>query len=157
MWMRPYRTSDNRIEGVVMALVDVTERKRAAEARYRRLFEASKDGIIIADAESGEILDVNPYITKFFAHPRTLLLGARFWETELFAGADVTDSFLNELRRLDSIHKTTLLTAESGERKQVDIIASLYSEGERKVVQFNIRDVAARRRQEEQRERSEDQ
>ena len=31
-----------------------------SELRYRRLFEASKDGILLLDANSGRIVDVNP-------------------------------------------------------------------------------------------------
>ncbi len=38
---------------ILLALEDITERKRAAEARYRRLFEAAKDGMLIADAGYG--------------------------------------------------------------------------------------------------------
>jgi two-component system CheB/CheR fusion protein len=51
-WIRrimPYRTQDNRIEGVVITFVDITERKTAAEAVVRRLaaiVESSVDAII---------------------------------------------------------------------------------------------------------------
>src|SRR5215471_4955259 len=62
MSIRPYRTGDNKIDGAVMTLFDVTERKQAAEIRYRRLFEAAKDGVVILDAATGEILDVNPFV-----------------------------------------------------------------------------------------------
>jgi PAS domain-containing protein len=47
---------------------DRNERKRtedalkASELRYRRLFETAKDGILILDAETGEITDVNPFL-----------------------------------------------------------------------------------------------
>ena len=33
-----------------------------SELRYRRLFESALDGILILDAETGEITDVNPYL-----------------------------------------------------------------------------------------------
>jgi PAS domain S-box-containing protein len=35
---------------------------RASELCYRRLFEAAKDGILILDAETGRISDVNPFL-----------------------------------------------------------------------------------------------
>ena len=41
---------------------DITERKQTDEARYRRLFEASNDGLVIADARTGTIAEVNPRI-----------------------------------------------------------------------------------------------
>jgi two-component system CheB/CheR fusion protein len=33
MWIRPYRTADNRIDGVVMVLLEISERKHMAESR----------------------------------------------------------------------------------------------------------------------------
>lgn len=53
------------------------ERKRVKEAlevsetRYRRLFETAQDGILILDAETGRIVDVNPFlIGNSMQHPR---------------------------------------------------------------------------------------
>ena len=46
---------------------DITERKRTEQAvrvselRYRRLFEAARDGILILDADTGRITDVEPF------------------------------------------------------------------------------------------------
>jgi PAS domain-containing protein len=37
----------------------------ASEARYRRLFETATDGILLLDAESGEITDLNPFMGLF--------------------------------------------------------------------------------------------
>ena len=34
----------------------------ASEVRYRRLFESTKDGILILDAETGMVVDVNPFL-----------------------------------------------------------------------------------------------
>ena len=35
-----------------------------SETKYRRLFESAQDGILILDAESGLITDVNPYLIE---------------------------------------------------------------------------------------------
>ena len=37
---------------------------RDSEARYRRLFEAAHDGILILDEPTGSIVDVNPFMVK---------------------------------------------------------------------------------------------
>jgi two-component system CheB/CheR fusion protein len=47
----PYRTLDDRIDGIVITFTDITSSKKAEEAlvkenRYRRLFESAKDGIL---------------------------------------------------------------------------------------------------------------
>jgi PAS domain-containing protein len=38
----------------------VEEILQASEVRYRRLFETAQDGILIIDADTGDIVDVNP-------------------------------------------------------------------------------------------------
>ena len=54
---------------VLLAIQDVTERRRSdaalkdSELRYRRLFHAAKDGILILDAVTGEIIDANPFMS----------------------------------------------------------------------------------------------
>lgn len=156
MWVRPYRTADNRIDGVVLAMFDITERKEAAEARYKKLFETSKDGIIIADAESGEILDTNPTIAKTFGYTRAQLLGTKFPESRLFRDTEIGESIQAELHERESLQKSMTMVAAAGEPVAVDITASLYSEGDRKVIQFNIRDISARKRSEEQMHRSQE-
>lgn len=157
MWVRPYRTADSRIDGVVLALIDVTERKQVAEARFRRLFEAAKDGMIIADAATGEIVDSNPFITKLFGYPRSRLIGVKFWECDLFRGSEVDEGLRRELSENEAVQRTLVLAGQSGEHVHVDIGASLYAEGERRIIQFNIRDISARHRLEEKMRRNEEQ
>ena len=157
LWIRPYRTSDNRIDGVVLSLMDVTERRRSVEARYRRLFEAAKDGIVVADAQTGEIVDINPFVTKLFGHARNQLLGHKFWESELFAGIGIDGSIVPEAQDHESVQKLASLPTASGDRVDVEIVASLYAESERKVIQFNIRDLTARKRFEDKIQRNEEQ
>jgi len=157
MWVRPYRTADNHIEGVVLTLSDVTERKRAAEARYRRLFEAAKDGIVIADAGTGEIIDSNPLVGRLFGYARPRLVGHKFWESELFRDTEIDESTLLEVQERESIQKMLPLETDSGDHIEAEIIGSLYAEGDRKVIQFNIRDISLRRRMEERMRRNEEQ
>lgn len=40
---------------------------RASERSYRRLFETAKDGILILDADTGRITDVNPFLFNLLA------------------------------------------------------------------------------------------
>ena len=56
MLLNARRISETDNAGLILlAFEDVTERKRASEARYRRLFESAHDAIIIVDAATGEI------------------------------------------------------------------------------------------------------
>ena len=60
----PYRTADNRIDGAVVVLVDITLQKRDEEAirasaeRYRRMIDVAAIGVLIFD-ESGTLVEAN--------------------------------------------------------------------------------------------------
>jgi two-component system CheB/CheR fusion protein len=149
MWVRPYRTADNKIDGAVMVLLDVTERKQTAEARYRRLFEAARDGIILADGETGEIIELNPYMAKTFGISRSASIGIRYWELDVFRGTELDAASFAELQSTEFARRTILATTKTGGRLHAEAIANLYLEGDRRVVQLNLRLVPERRRSEE--------
>lgn len=44
------------------------EALRASELRYRRLFETAQDGILILDAYTGQITDVNPFLVNLLGY-----------------------------------------------------------------------------------------
>ena len=51
-----------------METKDSEEALRASELRYRRLFETAKDGILILDAKTGQITDVNPFLVNLLGY-----------------------------------------------------------------------------------------
>src|SRR5450759_3268487 len=67
-----------------------TERKQAvevlrdSETRYRRLFESAKDGILILDAVTGMVVDVNPFLIKLLGFSRENFLGKQLWDLGFF-------------------------------------------------------------------------
>jgi len=60
---------------------------KASEARYRRLFETAKDGILILDAETGMIKDVNPYLMALLGYSKEQLIEKGIWELGFFKDA----------------------------------------------------------------------
>ncbi len=68
-------------ELILLAINDVTERKQAAEIRYRRLFETAADGILVLAAQHLEIIDVNPHFLELCLCPRTDVVGKKLWES----------------------------------------------------------------------------
>ena len=56
---------------------EATEALIASEVRYRRLFEAAKDGILILDAETGMVVDVNPFLIEMLGFSHEAFLGKK--------------------------------------------------------------------------------
>jgi PAS domain S-box-containing protein len=52
----------------------------ASEVGYRRLFESAKDGILILDAETGMIVDANPFLTAMLGLSHEAILEKKVWE-----------------------------------------------------------------------------
>jgi len=147
MWVRPYRTVENRIDGAVMVLMDITDRWQTAESRYRRLFEVARYGIILAEVETGEIIDLNPYLAKTFGVSRSGSLGVKYWDLEMFAGTELDGSSLRQLQETESFQKDLLLAARSGGWLDVEVGGQTYWENEKRMLQITVRDLSERKRQ----------
>ena len=82
---------------------DITGHKQAEEAlyaseiRYRRLFEASKEGILIIDAETGMVLNVNPFLIELLGYSQEQFLGKRLWELGFLKDIVANQSNFEEL------------------------------------------------------------
>ncbi len=68
---------------------EVMERKEAekalriSEIRYRRLFEAARDGVLILDPRTRKILDANPFMEELLGYTREELIGKELFEIGL--------------------------------------------------------------------------
>jgi PAS domain-containing protein len=51
-----------------------------SELRYRRLFEAARDGILILESDTGRISDVNPFLIAMLGFSHNELVGTPVWE-----------------------------------------------------------------------------
>ncbi len=140
---------------ILLALEDITDRKRAAEAKYRRLFETAKDGILIIDALSGEVTDANPCVVNLFGYHREELIGKPFWETQPLVQMADARQFFARLQSEEIVRLPDLtFGSKEGRQVEVDIICNIYMEGEKRVGQFNIRDITDRKRFDQQLQQS---
>ncbi|MBN1397682.1 MAG: PAS domain-containing protein [Bacteroidetes bacterium] len=76
----------------------------ASEIRYRRLFESAKDGILILDAESGRIVDVNPYMVELLGYSRDNYFGKALWEIGSFKDIVSSKETFIQLKKIGFKH-----------------------------------------------------
>ena len=148
---------------------DITERRRAdkkteqaehdlqtSETRYRRLFESAKDGILILDADTGQIVDVNPFLCELLGFDRAHLLGMKIWEIGLFKDIAESEASFLELQEKGYVRYDDLpLETSDGRRIETEFVSNVYLVDSTRVVQCNIRDITVRRRALEALEQSE--
>ena len=112
-----------------------------SELRYRRLFEASQDGILILDARTGMIEDVNPYLIKMLGYSREEFVKKRLWEVGAFKDIKASKEAFETLQENEYIRYENLpLKTKDGRLIQVEFISNVYLVGNEKVVQCNIRE-----------------
>ena len=127
---------------------------RQSETRYRRLFEASQDGILILNAVTLEIIDVNPFMLKLLGYPREEFLGKELWEIGLFGDKGASQAAFRQLQDTGYLRYEDLpLETRNGMRREVEFVSNVYDEAGRQVIQCNIRDITERRQAEVVRER----
>jgi PAS domain S-box-containing protein len=123
----------------------------ASELRYRRLFEAARDGILILDADTGRILDANPFLSELLGYEHTEFLGKELWEIGLFDDQAANRAAYEALLKQGYIRYEHLpLSTKAGQEVEVEFVSNVYLEGDAKVIQCNIRDITERRRLEKQ-------
>jgi two-component system CheB/CheR fusion protein len=159
---RTMRLNAQRISGrdrsshtLLLAIEDVTERKEAAEIQYRRLFESSKDGILVIDGGTGQVIDVNPYFLELTRYSRQDIVGQAFWEIAPFRKAEegrrlVPETTERETTQYDSVR----LQAQDGRQLITALVANRYRVRDQSFIQVNIRDVTQRRQAEDDVRRS---
>ena len=67
---KPYRLLFRRQQQTTSALQRSVETLRQSEERYRRLFEAESDAILLVDSQSGRIVDANTSATNLYGYTR---------------------------------------------------------------------------------------
>ena len=143
---------------ILLAIDDITERKKmeaalqVSETRYRRLFETAQDGILILDADTGEIFDINPFLIEMLGYPHEALLGKRLWEIGAFRDIEASKAAFLELQSKGYVRYEDLPLETRDERHiDVEFVSNVYSVDHRRVIQCNIRDITLRKRIEEER------
>jgi PAS domain S-box-containing protein len=127
------------------------EALRASETRYRRLFETAQDGILILNADTGHIDDVNPFLTDMLGYTYEEFIGKKLWEIGAFKNTEKSKAVLAELQHKGYVRYEDLpLTTKDGREIDVEFVSNTYPVNHHKVIQCNIRDITDRTRAEKE-------
>jgi PAS domain S-box-containing protein len=152
---------ENARPSILLSLEDATKRlarcavMERSEIRYRRLFEAAQDGILILDPATRKITDANPFITQLLGYSREELLGKELWQIGLLKDEPASQSAFRQLQEKGFVRYEDLpVEARDGAKREVEFVSNLYREDGHTVIQCNIRDITDRKRAEEKLRRS---
>ncbi|MGD1154177.1 MAG: sigma 54-interacting transcriptional regulator [Syntrophales bacterium] len=137
---------------ILLAFEDITDQKQTEEAlkssekRYRRLFETAQDGILILDAETGQISDVNPFLVEMLGYSHEDFLGKKLWEIGVFKDIEASKAAFLELQDKGYVRYNDLpLETKDGRSLDVEFVSNVYLVNHHKVIQCNIRDITERK------------
>lgn len=148
--IRPYRTVDNKIDGVVATFVDITERRRMEEALRRseqslrqetRLVEASHAPIFVWDFDGG-ILQWNRGCEELYGYSKQEAIGRPVQELlhSHIPGGD-REEMRQALLKDGAWHGELAQTTKGGQEISVDAKIELVSMGDRRFALESARDI----------------
>jgi two-component system CheB/CheR fusion protein len=154
MRLRPYRTVDNKIDGIVVTFVEVSERRKAEEAlqqseerlrQQTRLIEMSQEPIFIWDFDAG-ILEWNRGSEQLYGYSREDALGkTKNALLETSVPGSSFDELKQELLERGSWSGELKQRTKDGRPLAVESRIELVSLGDRRLVLETTRDVTERK------------
>jgi PAS domain S-box-containing protein len=119
---------------------------RISESRHRRLFETARDGILLLNAETAQIEDVNAYLIDMLGYAHEEFLGKKLWEVGPFADIAQSKEMFAELQAEGYVRYEDLpLKTKSGDRVEVEFVSNSYDCEGIRVIQCNIRNISDRK------------
>ena len=89
-------------------------------------------------------------MTRLLGYSHDQLVGKELFEIGLLKDEVASQEMLRELKSRRQIRYEDLpLESQEGQHQDVEVVANLYDENGRPVIQFNIRDITERKRSEE--------
>ena len=154
------RKNDGAVDFIVALLQDITDRKRAEDAlreseeRFRKVFDSSLDGLILADAETGKFTMANPAACRMLGRSQDDMLGLSVEDIHPKEELPrIRRLFEEQARGESSFAADILLLASDGSVTVADMTAAPVVLSGRKYLLGCFRDVTWKKKLEEERER----
>jgi diguanylate cyclase (GGDEF)-like protein/PAS domain S-box-containing protein len=130
-------------------LVEQNAQLEVSGARYRRLFETAKDGILLLDSATGEVTDVNASAVHMLGYGRDHFLHHKLCDVLPFTATPDCREGLATLQTAESVaFECWELETKDKELVDVEFIGNVYQVDGARIVQCNLRDITSRKRAE---------
>jgi PAS domain S-box-containing protein len=124
----------------------IEERLRVSENRYRRLFEATPDGILLIDPLTYQIMDANPSARSILGYLQEEIIGQYIWQVGLFPDQKIATATLQDIQQRSVLRLA--LEAGDGQNRDVEMVCTLYQANGHQILQCNLRDITERQQAE---------
>jgi PAS domain S-box-containing protein len=105
-----------------------------------------KTGFLFFDAETGKIVDVNPFLIDLLGYSKKNLIEKSIWEIGAFQDIFENKEKFLELQQKEYVRYDDLpLVTSDGHKIHVEFVSNVYLVNNAKVIQCNIRDITARK------------
>ncbi|HYM29159.1 MAG TPA: GAF domain-containing protein, partial [Steroidobacteraceae bacterium] len=148
-------TTEQRLRAIARLQADAhvlqveIEQRRRAEARYRGLFEASRDGILTLDADTGRIDEINPAAVALFDRPVDQLIGCDLSQVGLFPSRASAQAALGAMRAQPGRRWEALSLRRPDEPERlVELSSNATQIDGTEIIQCTLRDVTEQRQME---------
>jgi PAS domain S-box-containing protein len=133
------------LEAEIAERKQTEERLRISENRYRRLFEASTDGLLMVDPDTQAVIETNAVLATWLGSTPARLTGLELWQTGLFPSRAATLEVLRELEEQRIARRDVVLApAEDGQVRSIEFVSTRFRANGHDIIQCNLRDVTER-------------
>lgn len=151
------RDSEGKVVRSLAVMVDITERKRAAEAllksenKFSRIFHAAPVMISISTLAEGRFIDVNEACLRILGYPREELIGRTSLEVGMWGCQEDRDLAIRALEGQGTVRDLEVnLRSKTGETVAVLFTMELLDIGDERYLLSLARDITERKRAEEE-------
>lgn len=152
----PMKDEKGIITGLVMSLIDVTERERA-EAKlmlFKDLINQSSDAILLIDPETGSLLEVNDGAIDALQYSRQELLSRTLKDISVLqSGPGLWEGHVREIRGRGYVLVEDTLIRKDGRRFPVEVNIKYLTHDDRSYMVAVVRDITDRKQAEMERAR----
>src|SRR4030042_790415 len=121
-----------------------------SELRYRRLFEAAQEAILILNGDTGHIIDANPFVQALLGYSLNELIGRKLWEISSFKDIAENKELFQKLQKETYVRYEHIpLETKQKQLRYVEFVSNSYMVDQKKVIQCNIRDITQRKKEQE--------